>query len=190
MKIFCNGVGRKTVPPRNLQNANRDFLPRLCRSGLSCTDRRGMLNALPLLYRSAITIHSGKNVRFVRFYPPPPRLLYEGERLVCGCGGRRCRQAARECSGVRLGRMPARLTLYHTLVLVCGRASHRVQFKMGAGLGRVSGQRHGLRARRPRSQGDVPKSGMHPLTGRISQITGEICLTIGGFDQVDGFCLT
>ena len=61
----------RSVPPRNLQNANRDFLPRLCRSGLSCTDRRGMLNALPLLYRSAITIHSGKNVRFVRFYPPP-----------------------------------------------------------------------------------------------------------------------
>ena len=57
--------------------------------------------------------------------PPPPRLLHEGERFVCVCVGRRCRQAARECNGVWLGRLPARPTLYHTLVLVCGRASHR-----------------------------------------------------------------
>ena len=84
--------------------------------------RARLLNALPLRYMSAFTKRSGKNVRFVRFYPPPPRLLYEGERLVCVYGGRRCRQAARECNGGWLGRMPARQTLYHTLVLVCGRA--------------------------------------------------------------------
>ena len=36
---------------------------------------------------------------------------------------------------------------------------------------------------------DNPISGMHP--GRdVSQIIGETCLTIGGFDQVDGFGLT
>ena len=37
---------------------------------------------------------------------------------------------------------------------------------------------------------DNPKSGMHPALGGASQIIGEICLTIGGFDQVDGFGLT
>ena len=118
-----------------------------------------MFNALPLRYMSAFTKRSGKNVRYVRFTPPPPpRLLYEGKRLVCVCGGRRCRQAARECNGVWLGRMPARRTLYHTLVLVCGRASHIIS--------------------------DAP------LSQGVSRIIGEICLTIGGFDQVDGFGLT
>ncbi len=69
--------------------------------------RARLLDALPLRYMSAITKRSGQNVRFVRFYPPPSRLLYEGERLVCVCGGRLCWQAAKECNGVWLGRMPA-----------------------------------------------------------------------------------
>ena len=34
--------------------------------------RARLLNALPLRYMSAFTKRSGKNVRFVRFYPPPP----------------------------------------------------------------------------------------------------------------------
>ena len=33
--------------------------------------RARLLNALPLRYMSAFTKRSGKNVRFVRFYPPP-----------------------------------------------------------------------------------------------------------------------
>ena len=89
------------------------------------------------------TKRSEKNVRFVRFYPPPPsRLLYEVERLVCVCGGRRCWQAARECNGVRLSRMPARQTLYHTLVLVCGRASHRDASQNGGEFLATSGELH------------------------------------------------
>ena len=38
--------------------------------------RARLLNALPLRYMSAITKRSGKNVRFVRFYPPPPPDYY------------------------------------------------------------------------------------------------------------------
>ena len=53
LTVSCNGVRRQTVPPRNLQNANRDLLPRLCRRWLSCTDRNRVLNALPLRYMSA-----------------------------------------------------------------------------------------------------------------------------------------
>ena len=34
-------------------DAQRDFWPRLCQSGLSCTNGRGMLNALPFRYMSA-----------------------------------------------------------------------------------------------------------------------------------------
>ncbi len=103
MIVFCIGVRRKTVPPRNLQ--------------------KEWLNALPLsLYERDFTKRLGKMSALSAFTPPPSRLLYEGKRLVYVCGGRGCRQAARECNGVWLGRMPARQTLYHTLVLVCGRA--------------------------------------------------------------------
>ena len=35
-----------------------------------------------------------------------------------------------------------------------------------------------------------PNIGMQPSHRVASQIIGEICLTIGGFDQVDGFGLT
>ena len=38
--------------------------------------RARLLNALPLRYMSAFTKRSGKNVRFVRFYPPPPPDYY------------------------------------------------------------------------------------------------------------------
>ncbi len=123
--------------------------------------RARLLDALPLRYMSAITKRSGK----MSALPPPPlRLLYEGERLVCICGGRRCRQAAGECNGVWLGRMPARPTLYHTLVMVCGRASHRVHPKMGASfwlpLGSYAGMLSPL-------LWTTPNLGCTPLTGRI-----------------------
>ena len=118
LMISCIGVRRKTVPPKNLQ--------------------KEWLNALPLRaprgHPSAILLNiQGKmSALSALIPPPPPRLLYEVDRLVCVCGGRRCRQAAREYNGVWLGRMPARQTLYHTLFMVCGRASHRVHPKMGA----------------------------------------------------------
>ena len=38
--------------------------------------RAAIVNALPLRYMSAFTKRSGKNVRFVRFYPPPPLDYY------------------------------------------------------------------------------------------------------------------
>ena len=38
--------------------------------------RARLLNALPLRYMSAFTKRSGKNVRFVRFLPPPPLDYY------------------------------------------------------------------------------------------------------------------
>ena len=160
MTVFCDGVGRKTVPPKNLQNANRDFLPGLCRRWLSCTDRSRVLDALPLPYMSAIvecattslyerdlTKRLGKMSALSAFTPPPSRLLYEGERLVCVCGGRRCRQAATEYNGVWLGRMTARQTLYHTLVLVCGRASKGYIPKWGRASGCLWGVTLGPSAR-------------------------------------------
>ena len=127
--------------------------------------RAPVMNALPLRYMSAILLNvQGKMSALSAFTPPPPRLLYEGERLFCVCGGRRCQQAARECNGVWLGRMPARQTLYHTLVLVCGRASHRVHPKMGASfwlpLGSYAGMLSPL-------LWTTPNLGCTPLTGRI-----------------------
>ena len=112
------------------------------------------------------------SVRNVRFYPPPPsRLLYEGKCLFCVCGGRRCRQAARERNGVWLGRMPARPTLYHTLVMMCGRASHRVHPKMGASfwlpLGSYTGMLSPL-------LWTTPNLGCTPLTGRIADHWGDL----------------
>ena len=95
--------------------------------------RAPVVNALPLHYMSAILLNVQEKMSALSAFTPP-RLLYEVERLVCVCGGRRCRQAARECNGVWLGRMPARQTLYHTLVLVCGRASHRGAVQNGGEL--------------------------------------------------------
>ncbi len=40
------------------------------------------------------------------------------------------------------------------------------------------------------TQGDMQQSRMHPSHRGVSQMIGENCLTIGGFDQVDGFGLT
>ena len=85
------------------------------------------------------------------FTPPPLPDYYAKENALFAfaeavAAGRR----PKECNGVWLGRMPARQTLYHTLVQVCGRPSNEC----------------------------------------ASQIIREICLTIGGFDQVDRFGLT
>ena len=43
--------------------------------------RAPVVNALPLRYMSAITKHSGKNVRFVRFSPPPLDYYTKGNVL-------------------------------------------------------------------------------------------------------------
>ena len=89
--------------------------------------------------------------------PPPPSITIRRKFLVLVCGGRRCRQAASECNGVWLSPMPARQTLYHTLVLVCGNDQvDWVRFKMGVSFRRPLGSHTdcGRDARVPR--GDSP----------------------------------
>ena len=88
--------------------------------------RAPVKNVLPLqLFERIFTKRLVKMSALSALPPPPSRLLYEGRRLICVGGGCRCRQASRERNGGWLGRMPARQTLYHTLLLVSGRASRR-----------------------------------------------------------------
>ena len=67
--------------------------------------------------------------------------------------------------------MPARPTSYHSLVLVCGRASHRVHPKMGASfwlpLGSYTGTFSPL-------LWTTPNLGCTPLTGRIPDDWGDL----------------
>ena len=69
--------------------------------------RAAVVNALPLSLYEREDLNVQEKMSALSAFTPPPRLLYEGRRPFCVCGGRRCRQAARECNGVWRGRMPA-----------------------------------------------------------------------------------
>ena len=92
--IFCIGVRRKTVPPKNLQ---KEWL-----KGLPLRAPRGHPSAshecatTPLCERNS-TKRLGKMSAMSALPPPPLRLLYEEERSFAlteaGVGGRRPRRA-------------------------------------------------------------------------------------------------
>ena len=173
---------------------------------------KGMVEcATASLYEREDHKRSGKNVRFVRFTPPPPPpplSTIRNESFFRVDGGWRCWQAARACilrflpedlDGRAITKnlqkrglaLPYRCTevLYHTAVLAGDRVGRWGVSRIFGALLALSCQLRGVRARRPRSQGDMQQSRMHLSQGG-SQINGENCLTIGGFGQVDGFGLT
>ena len=132
-----------------------------------------MLNALPLRYMCAILLNVQEKMSALSAFTPPPDYYTKGNVFVCVCGGRRCRQAARECNGVWLGRMPARQALYYTLVMVCGRASHRGASQNGGEFLATSGALHW--DAQPATL-DNPKSGMHPSHRVHPRLLGKRCL--------------
>ena len=208
-------------------------------------------------YECNSTTHSGKNVRFVRFYPPPlPITIRRKTPFLC------LRRLALVAGGQGLA-LPDRCTevLYHTSILAGGRLGRGciprwgrvsgylwgvtlgcsacysgqpqiwvapgrgVRSKMGVSfwlsLESYTGFRNqplwsppnldhtrqgciqdSWRASRTilsatRGAGETPAiPGGYaiisdaPLSQGVFQIIGEICLTIGGFNQVDGYGLT
>ena len=100
---------------------------------------------------------------------PPPLTTIRNETFFRVDGGWRCWQAAREYNGVRFGRMPARQTLYHTLVMVCGRASQRGASQNGGEFLATSGELQDPSARYSGQPPPVSKGG-----GEFLATSGEL----------------
>ena len=163
--------------------------------------RAPVINALPLRaprgHPSAKIYTFREKCPLCPLLPPPPRLLYEMKRSFAlteaGAVGRRPGRAfeyllAEDLDGRAITRnlqkrglaLPDRCTevLYHTAVLAGDRFGRWGVSRTFGALLALSCQLRGVRARRPRSQGDMQQSRMHPShrpsLGRIPDHWGDL----------------
>ena len=148
--------------------------------------RARLLDALPLRYMSAITKRSGK-MSALSALPPPLSDYYTKENVLFAfaeavAAGRRPGSATGSGSaGCLLDRH------YITLLLWCAAGPLTGCIPKW---GRVSGYLWGVTLGCSARYSGQPQIWDAPLSQGVFQIIGKICLTIGGFDQVDGFGLT
>ncbi len=133
------------------------------------------------------TKRSGQNVRFVRFYPPPLSIT-----IRSGTSCLRLRRPSLPAGGQGVQRGPAQPDACTTDIVPHSCYGVRPGLSQGCipKWGRVSGYLWGVTLGCSARYSGQPQIWDAPLSQAVFQIIGEICLTIGGFDQVDRFGLT